>query len=146
MDPSKLSPAPWASVWLGGSDNLALVAGKEVLSIFGNEADCDFGALARNAFDVMMRRGWEPLYCGHSGWSVQYFLSDERIDNGLKFSDDPFTALVRIDEWYRINFESKPCVCGHTRQAHEGHTYTVAPAPSHCSQGCGCIEYRASVG
>jgi deoxyribodipyrimidine photolyase-like uncharacterized protein len=35
-----------------------------------------------------------------------------------------------------------PCVCGHAKAAHEGHTHAVGTEPpSHCSQGCGCREY-----
>lgn len=35
-----------------------------------------------------------------------------------------------------------PCVCGHARAAHEDRTHLPdKPAPTHCSQGCGCKAF-----
>jgi hypothetical protein len=35
-----------------------------------------------------------------------------------------------------------PCVCGHARQAHTGHTHPPGtPESTHCSQGCGCQAF-----
>jgi hypothetical protein len=36
------------------------------------------------------------------------------------------------------------CVCGHSKEQHEGHTQVPdRPTPSHCSAGCGCRAYNA---
>lgn len=35
------------------------------------------------------------------------------------------------------------CVCGHSCAAHQGHTYTAPPEPTHCSRACGCKKFRA---
>ena len=37
--------------------------------------------------------------------------------------------------------------CGHSRDAHGGHTHRVGtPAPTHCSQGCGCRAFLPRIG
>jgi hypothetical protein len=71
-----------------------------------------FIALARNAFDVMMRRGWFPKRADISRkWFVlrlsDSFQHEELIGTGC--ADDPFTALVEADEWYKENVEGRPC-------------------------------------
>jgi hypothetical protein len=39
--------------------------------------------------------------------------------------------------------ESPFCVCGHSLEAHEGHTFqSGSEPPTHCSQGCECKRYR----
>lgn len=37
-----------------------------------------------------------------------------------------------------------PCgTCGHAKSTHQGHTHPEGtPAPTHCSQGCGCQEWK----
>lgn len=38
---------------------------------------------------------------------------------------------------------TEPCLCGHSRQAHDGHTSTTEQAPpTHCSQGDGCRRFN----
>lgn len=81
-------------------------------TIIPERADLEFIALSRNAFDVMMRRGWTaiPMRRGDElWWSVR--LKDGS-DMDLKFIvnspsrglfSDPFTALVEADKWYREN-------------------------------------------
>lgn len=71
-------------------------------------ADAEFIAIARNAFDVMMRRGWSPLK-SRNGWRVDqddgtYFAFGK---DGVEPAEwaDPFTALVAADAWYRENVE-----------------------------------------
>lgn len=76
------------------------------------EADTEFIALARNAFDVMMRRGWSPERMGDT-WVVND--EDGRAfchphDQMMRWPD-PFTALVEADEWYRENVESPEKIC-----------------------------------
>lgn len=110
MDISKLTPAPWS--W-DGDDNDPSIEGNggcvAHVQCHGNintvaregqqysHADADFIAIARNAFDVMMRRGWgvtcdrlKSQFCAleESGWF-----------------DDPFSALVEADKWYTENVE-----------------------------------------
>jgi hypothetical protein len=58
------------------------------------EANLGFAALARNAFDVMMRRRIYPQLFGSPGkWGVRV-ASCHHIS-----ADDPFTALVEADRW-----------------------------------------------
>jgi hypothetical protein len=85
MDLSKLSPAPW---------NCGDERGH-------NETEDYFIALARNAFDVMMRRWWyaQPE---DDGWSVVGSGFSEVIESRHA---DPFTALVEADKWYKENVE-----------------------------------------
>lgn len=61
------------------------------------EADASFMALARNAFDVMMRRGWAPAL------PTQETLVDLRTQRW----SDPFTALVEADKWYPEKVEKQ---------------------------------------
>lgn len=69
------------------------------------ETDAEFIALARNAFEVMMRRGW-GLISSHDGtWGVSKpgHLPTRLIH--LRWPD-PFTALVEADKWM-TEFEAK---------------------------------------
>ena len=83
------------------------------------EANAQFICLARNAFDVMMRRGWsvrpncdcfgKPL----PGWKVEKIEADGYTSNWVNCElafhhPDPFTALVEADKWYRKNVEREP--------------------------------------
>ena len=108
MDATKLSPAPWVAEGCYVEGN-----GFMMFDDDGHNIDeAEFIALARNAFDVMMRRGWSPVQMPHSDqWGVQ---TDERWNrkpelierNGLCIvADDPFTALVEADKWYKENVD-----------------------------------------
>ncbi len=120
MNLNSLTAVPWVSVRQEGEDGptgkFILAQGLTALAIFDREDDCDFAALARNAFDVMMRRKWSV------GWSTDhggkyppawYVLQT----NGYKlnpiggpgyfYAVDPFSALVAADEWYKANVEAK---------------------------------------
>jgi hypothetical protein len=71
-------------------------------------ADAAFIALARNAFDVMMRRGWGIFRLKDETWRVQDEFSLWLWNDGRFFDGpDPFTALVEADRWYRENVEGK---------------------------------------
>ena len=71
--------------------------------------------IAKEAFDVMMRRGWGVArqYPEQGG---QWYVNDEnetqiaQLINGKwcypSICDDPFTALVEADRWYRENVET----------------------------------------
>ena len=73
-------------------------------------ADMVFIALARNAFDVMQRRGWWVVSAGDHPyhWRVRTKEGHDMpfdfvaLDHGGYFSD-PFEALVEADKWYREN-------------------------------------------
>lgn len=118
IDISKLSPAPWYFVTPLGDELETLVFNDHdedtpVLSplVVGSDScdqNWDFIALARNAFDVMMRRGWVPKrYLGYM-WSVQNGHGDYPPEL-LGMVDtpepavwlDPFTALASADEWLK---------------------------------------------
>lgn len=119
---SKLTPAPWTcrpscagADW--GFDVPELEDADYRDSRFGNQADAEFIALARNAFDVMMRRGWgvasspqDKLWFLHFQGDPEFAWRDERQLRDWSAShgaEDPFTALVEADRWYRQNVEAR---------------------------------------
>ena len=121
IDLSKLTPAAW---WVEnengdlGSDGSelpvnVLVGDQEDRVCQCNVGECEpvtnaaFIALARNAFDVAMRRGW-----GFTGINGHYWPIDPQEFHhvliefrghfaGLSLPDwpDPFTALTEADKW-----------------------------------------------
>jgi hypothetical protein len=117
MDLEKLTPAPWKVAFHGMVDpskawRIVDSTGDTVgWCISGSDASII--ALARNAFDVMTRRGWwaEPIgqnwyvstgRFGASAGEVEAFLSNRPFP-------DPFTALVEADRWFVQNVvEGKP--------------------------------------
>ncbi len=117
IDLSKLTPAPWT---VGEHEVYGFrdCGGPYKVQVSLIETDREFTALARNAFDVMMRRGWstsqleldfrKPFPDRH-GWCV---LDDwgeiPRIRRGEEpviTWPDPFTALVEADKWYKEHVE-----------------------------------------
>ncbi len=79
-------------------------------SVFPGRDDLEFIALARNAFEVMTRRGWHA--CPRRGnmryWEVLNRFGGEgriTIPDEFRIAVDPFTALVDADKWYRENVE-----------------------------------------
>lgn len=119
IDLSKLTPAPWeAKVENGfsslcgpptnGFRNFVLSYSTSDDGIWGKgETDMAFIALARNAFDVMMRRGWHVWPpCEDIGWKV--FATTASMDKWTLENHflDPFTALVEADKWYREHVEA----------------------------------------
>jgi hypothetical protein len=118
IDPPKMTPAPWKSIFHGFIDPSkpwrVADADGDTVSLFVSETDANQCALARNAFDVMMRRGWEFRTVpglGFCATSTTGHCVDEiwRIDGNnpmpKRFWPDPFTALVEADKWYRHNIE-----------------------------------------
>lgn len=112
IDLNKLSLAPWTV----GEPPYHEVLDAEGIPVNqkGFRADMEFEALARNAFDVMMRRGWYAV--GHvrrgnsySSWIVlnSFGVEMERGGNtGIYFvAADPFTCLDEADRWYKENVE-----------------------------------------
>lgn len=126
MDLSKLSPAPWR---IEGVEYKGEIDSYEVrcpnpdddplqnaVSSLTDKDNAELIALARNAFDVMMRRGWHVRRASTGEWVV-YHPGDGRVglstmvgledeDGNLLHSTDPFTALVEADLWYRENVEN----------------------------------------
>lgn len=69
----------------------------------GDKAVAEFIALARNAFDVMMRRSWTatkwmPHDEKHGQW-IALTEWDDEVDG--RTGPDPFTALVEADAWMK---------------------------------------------
>ena len=87
-----------------------------------SQADAEFHVIARNAFDIMMRRGWHAsseikndgtvqwwvcgLDCGHGGYdSMDYHDGEfEKYLTNTRWPD-PFTAIVSAEAWYVANAE-----------------------------------------
>lgn len=123
MDLSKLTPAPHGREWV--VEQQFQGAGQWIvfecwdgnrnpkIGHFHEKADAEFYALARNAFDVMMRRGWclRSEWSDHgtfivNGWSV-VGCRDDGIHKHLVTYPDPFTALIEADAWYKANIEAR---------------------------------------
>lgn len=128
VDLSKLTPAPWTvkgvRVPIGDTGDydemIEVVAGKSgtrgIMQFYNpldaDDANVEFITLARNAFDVMLRRGWTatkwmPHDAKHGQW-IAVSEWDDEIDPSGKTWPDPFTALCAADEWYKKNVEGKP--------------------------------------
>ncbi len=65
-----------------------------------------FAVLARNAFDIMLRRGWGVERVWNNDLRVYrwYIVADAPRALREGFAD-PFTALVEADRWYAENVE-----------------------------------------
>ncbi len=107
MDLNKLTPAPWYAQWQSGYGH-RLRSKDLTIGRFDEIEDAEFVALARNAFDVMMRRNWGVRYvdacpiAGKIDMKWQAIESRPGSVNGINsmiFADDPFTALVEADKW-----------------------------------------------
>ena len=122
LDLSRLSPAPWrlqeecpeqdADVGVFAADGKVVTLGDVMACV-----DLAFIALARNAFNVMVRRGWGLGFSGQEGpmqgWLVllpkEMYPLDHRLYPLANLrATDPFTALVEADKWYRENCEQQP--------------------------------------
>ncbi len=116
IDLSKLSPAPWFGPritddfppgWVGvyEADQGGPIPCAKVFVTGRHDddnsvANAAFAALARNAFDVMMRRGWGVRQV-EGGWQAIENRPGSVVGVcGMIVKDDPFTALVKADEWY----------------------------------------------
>ena len=118
MDLSGLNPAPWV-VLEDSCGDLYIQAGKRNISLLAGEMGgpgerlvLEFVALARNAFEVIMRRGWGVLPCRSvTGYWVAKDSEGTPFDAGCRencptlYWPDPFTALVEADAWYREHVE-----------------------------------------
>lgn len=71
------------------------------------ETDAEFIALARNAFDIMMRHpSWTLRACLDGEYRAYWHIEDD-LENRLGCGGyDPFTALAEADKWYKENMEN----------------------------------------
>lgn len=118
VDLAKLCPAPWHVDSQGGISGPFPDPPRHC----DQRTALEFSCLARNAHDVMMRRSWFPRFCGvvdgKQRW-VAYSWIGLRDVSSIPFPslketekvgficDDPYTALVEADAWYRQTIESK---------------------------------------
>lgn len=119
MDMSKLTPAPWHVTGEKWDRHVAHEGDRFPLLKPENQeipectAALEFAAIARNAFDILMRRRWFPcprvltggwvVDDGEGGWL--YRRADHGGDGSVIHAADPFTALVNADKWYKENVE-----------------------------------------
>lgn len=118
IDLSKLSPAPWTTAPCNVLPNLYLYGLQPPHQhepdppglmkchppLVLRPDDAEFIALARNAFDVLVRRGWDIVRVSR-GWIPAI------PGGGPEWPQqwpDPYTALVAAEEWYVANVEGKP--------------------------------------
>lgn len=83
---------------------------QQVVAFFTTKEEADRYVVMAKAGDVMMRRGWTAQRC--KGWPdgmVYWAVADEagKAVGATKpvRADDPFTALVEADRWYKEHVE-----------------------------------------
>ena len=122
IDLTKLTPPPWTAreVWpgwfdLSGPNGRIFDCNEFDRHGEGAKDDALFCAMARNAFSVMTRRGWEVRnqddlgWCAvkQSGWPVDAsWINNGNSPTLKRFWPDPFTAIVEADRWYKENVEN----------------------------------------
>ena len=103
IDLEKLSPAPWDKV-AGDIFSTSVPGGVLVLSDAGlTPTDEEFIVLARNAFDVMMRRGWY-MSSDEDRWYLSGRRCMELPTAFLSRKATPFDAaenMVEADRWMK---------------------------------------------
>lgn len=126
MELSKLSPAPWTPQVVSSdrihykvpeariqvNTNPTWKVGDRDALAFSAQTDAEFIALSRDAFDVMMRRGWEVIRYGKQ-WALRYPQMSVGAESWVRFCDwidanrrdNPFTVLKDSDLWYKENVE-----------------------------------------
>ncbi len=138
MDLTKLTPAPWVSdggaipyaksqrssfadrgaTIFGPKDVEVVIGGLQdeqggAVGVLSND-DAAFIALARNAFDVMMRRRWSVRYVvveehhSYHSWEVVGWQAKAIPVKCRTSRSCPFTALVEADIWYKEHVEKSP--------------------------------------
>ena len=115
MDMSKLTPAPWMPLFADWQPPRVVCESNEVGAIITGdvvqgEQWAEFIALARNAFDVMLRRGWCAVPTLQVDESLGPWCVRSRTELLTRLMTlrwpDPFTALVEADKWYAENVEN----------------------------------------
>ena len=112
IDLTKLTSAPWhtggttfrpsgprKNVW---SEAAKGMQSGEILAENCRANDAEFIALARNAFDILMCRGWSVYRRSNKKWAVDVPLRIPH-DGGIAVfeRDDPFTAVDEAEKWYK---------------------------------------------
>ncbi len=88
-----------------GTSFWACCPSHETRELAGNEAR--FYELSRNAFDVMMRRGWGVVRV-RGEWLIAIGSMEPLFELRKKRWSNPFAALVEADQWYAENVEKQP--------------------------------------
>jgi hypothetical protein len=117
VDLTKLAAAPWIVHQCSHDDAdpgecfVKFTDPRDDLSTDSTMMDrdhCEFIALARNAFDVMMRRGWSvQRYVGSGPENGMWFVDMKERAVWLPCWPDPFTALVEADKSYTEHVEGR---------------------------------------
>lgn len=64
------------------------------------DADAEFIALARNAFDILLRRNWSVIKEPGNVFSIQQVGWDGRFHGFANSFNDPYTAVVEAEKWF----------------------------------------------
>jgi len=113
IDLEKLTPADWSSVQAVYPDSLIptkqyiLAHGLKQLATFESETDCDFAALARRAFDIMLRRGPDFFLLERSESDGKIIVDCPSYGWIPGRWDDPFSAWDEAEKFYAANVEGK---------------------------------------
>lgn len=110
----KLTPEPWIDKKSVHGNKYRYIHFKgssteEYTTLELKPTDARFIALARKAFGIMMRRGWQTYPLEDGWWEVANGDGKwwgEVLPPILAWSN-PFTALVEADKWYVKNVERK---------------------------------------
>lgn len=102
MNLDKLTPAPWVVKPFGSQFLVTNDKEQVVIMVFSRRDDAEFAALARNALDIQMRRGWSCEKGCDGKWRACWQDNDgygpaEPVCHVA--AADPFTALVEAEKW-----------------------------------------------
>ena len=108
IDLSKLPPAPWRSNkdsedFLYVADANGKTIGMPEFDTEEGKAFADFAALARNAYAIMLSRGWTAMHHPNGGWeAVDADLGVPVIDSLPSGFPGPFEAIVETAKDSRV--------------------------------------------
>ena len=106
MDLSKLTPAPWFMELEQTKIILSSASVQRIAWVF-DENHTEFMALARNAFEIMMRRGWHAKQESDGLWRAWSQHEREKpVLICILSKPDPFTAIVEAESWHVTNGEA----------------------------------------
>ncbi len=106
IDLSNLSASPWEALPLNSEQWIVQYPDGEDVSLL-DETHAAFIAIARNAFDIMMRRGWYPYPFLDGYWGIDARPASIPEELATQQWPDPYTAIVEADKWFRENVENK---------------------------------------
>lgn len=127
IDLTKLTPLPLHLGFAGSQwlvlDNPISTDSEGRVATFGKQTDAELFLVGRQAFDVMMRRGWtanraKDAIDGTQRWWVDATFDGSDDEDNWSPDDfqawmedrhwpDPFTALVEADKWYAANVDGQ---------------------------------------